>query len=58
MLSGTPTEAGTFPITVKATDARGCTKLQPASLAIAINAPPVANAQSVAATEDTPLPSR
>ena len=34
MLSGTPTQTGSFPITVKATDSNGCVGTQPATLTI------------------------
>ena len=45
VLSGTPSQFGTFPITVTATDQNGCTGVR--SVSLFINRPPVANCQNV-----------
>jgi hypothetical protein len=52
-LSGTPTQPGTFPVTVTATDANGCTGQTTYSLVIACQAITVTNPSVATATEGT-----
>jgi large repetitive protein len=52
VLSGTPTQTGSFPITVTGTDANGCRASQAVTVVIALTNPPVANSQSVTTDQD------
>lgn len=52
-LSGTPTKAGTFPVTVTATDAAGCTGATSYTLSIVCQAINVTNPATTSGTVDT-----
>ena len=47
VLSGTPTQSGSFPLTFKVTDSRGCVGTQAATLVIVATSPPTITSASV-----------